>query len=277
MKEVTNLDILSIEDRELRWLIKYEQIISWGKSGDLRKAAQAYYDRIEQAEQVKALAQLRIDQINVIENAAIRFDGKALRNALILSVAAQHRADAAGRQAIQEACDEVMALEEIVPADDFDDILSQVAAALGIELPSDADKADICQRGHKSMIDLKRELGPSLWDQRVAAQKHDRFERNLKTDRYAKLIQDFSSSVMSHHRAVTTSADENKWVYTFDRMIDSRNRLYEAITTLRDYATDLVTKTAEWVEPERGHVSQVQEVDALQSAVNPAAPFHQWA
>ncbi|KQQ61141.1 hypothetical protein ASF69_01585 [Rhizobium sp. Leaf311] len=82
---------------------------------------------------------------------------------------------------------------------------------------------------------------------------------------------------MSHHRAVTTSADENKWVYTFDRMIDSRNRLYEAITTLRDYATDLVTKTAEWVEPERGHVSQVQEVDALQSAVNPAAPFHQWA
>lgn len=70
-------------------------------------------------------------------------------------IAARHRADPAERQAIKEACDEIMALEDIVPADDLDDILATVSAALGIELPSDADKADICQHGHKSMIETR--------------------------------------------------------------------------------------------------------------------------
>lgn len=55
-----------------------------------------------------------------------------------------------------------MALEEIVPAADIDDILSQVSTALG--MPNEADRADICKRGHKTMNDLKRELGPSLVD-----------------------------------------------------------------------------------------------------------------
>lgn len=240
MKEVTIQDIRKIEDAELRWLTRYEHLISWGKSGTLRLAAQAYYDQIAQAEQKKALAQLRIAQIDILETAVSRFDGRAIRTAQMAAIAAKHRADAAERHAIQAACDEIMALEEIVPADDIDDILSTVSAALGIELPGHDAKADICQRGAKSMADVKRELGPSIWDQRIAAQKHDRFEKSLKTDRYAKLIQDFSKSVMSHHHAVTASADENKWVYTFDMMIDARNRLFEAITTLKDYATDLV-------------------------------------
>ncbi|WP_027488928.1 hypothetical protein [Allorhizobium undicola] len=162
MKEVTIQDFRRIEDAELRWLTRYEHLINWGKSGTLRVAAQAYYDQIEQAEQKKALAQLRIAQIDILQTAVSRFDGRAIRNAQMAAVAAKHRADVAERQAIQAACDEIMALEEIVPADEIDDILSTVSAALGIELPTDADRPDICQRGHKSIQDLKRELGPSL-------------------------------------------------------------------------------------------------------------------
>ncbi|TZG36635.1 hypothetical protein [Agrobacterium sp. B1(2019)] len=169
MKEVTTEDIRKIEGAELRWLTRYEHLISWGKSGTLRKAAQAFYNQIAAAEQAKAVAVFRIAQINVIEKAVARFDVKSIRNAQMAAVAAKHRANAAERQAIQAACDEIMALEEIVPADDIDDILSTVSAALGIELPGHDAKADICQRGAKSMDDLKRELGPSLWDRQMGS------------------------------------------------------------------------------------------------------------
>ncbi|MBY3026503.1 hypothetical protein [Rhizobium leguminosarum] len=162
MKEMLNQNILAIEDRELRSLVKYEQIMAWYRSGGVQKSIAAYRAQIAAADQAKAVAELRVAQINVIEQAVARFDARSVRNAQMAQVAAQHRADAAERQRIHEAVDEVLALEEIVPADDIDDILSQVSAALGIELPSDADRADICQRGHKSMNDLKRELGPSL-------------------------------------------------------------------------------------------------------------------
>ncbi len=162
MKEVTIQDIRKIVDPELRSLTRYEYLIAWGKCGSLRKAAQAFYDQIEQANRAKAEAELRIAQINVIEQAVTRFDAQALRNAQMAQVAARHRADAAERLAIQEACDQIMALEEIIPADDTDDILSSVSAALGIELPAQVAKADICQRGLKSIQDLKRELGPSM-------------------------------------------------------------------------------------------------------------------
>ncbi|MCZ7890453.1 hypothetical protein O9X99_02065 [Agrobacterium salinitolerans] len=260
MKEVTIQDIRKIEDAELRWLTRYEYLINWGKSGTLRKAAQAFYDQIAAAEQTKAVAELRVAQINVIEKAVARFDVKSIRNAQMAEVAAKHRADAAERQAIREAVDEVLALEEIVPADDIDDILSLVSAALGIELPSDADRADICQRSHKSMTDLKRELGPSLWDQRMADHEKDRFPELAKSDRLAKLILAYSTSI-SHHHLMKDCADEPLWISSFDHMIACRDRLYQAVATLRDHADD--TKKVEWVEPQRGHVSPVQEVATL--------------
>ncbi len=269
MKEVTIQDFRKIEDAELRWLTRYEHLISWGKSGTLRIAAQAYYDQIEQAEQKKALAQLRIAQIDILETAVSRFDGRAIRNSQMAAVAAKHRAEIAERQAIQAACDEIMALEEIVPADDIDDILSTVSAALGIELPTDADRADICQRGHKSIQDLKRELGPSLWDQRMAEHENDRFHELAKSDRFAKLIVAFSTSI-SHHHLLKECADEPLWISSFNHMIACRDRLFEAITTLQDYAIDLVTTSVEWVEPERGFISPIQEVE---QQVNRPASF----
>ena len=245
MKEVTIQDIRKIEDAELRWLTRYEHLISWGKSGTLRIAAQAYYDQIAQAEQKKALAQLRIAQIDILETAVSRFDGRAIRTAQMAAIAAKHRADAAERHAIQAACDEIMALEEIVPADDIDDILSTVSAALGIELPGHDAKADICQRGAKSMADVKRELGPPVWAARMVAHDNDRFHELRKQDRFAKLIADYSMSVTSFQHTKANTDDETMWVTFFDDMLAKRDRLYEAVTTLRDYATDLVAPKEE--------------------------------
>ena len=146
MKEVKIEGIRKIEHDEVRSLVCYEQLIAKGKSGGIKRA----------------VGEIRTARINVLETAASRFDGRALRNARINAVAAKHRAGAAERQAIQDAVDEVLALGEIVPADDIDDILSTVSAELGIELPGQDAKADICQRGPKSIQDLKRELGPSI-------------------------------------------------------------------------------------------------------------------
>lgn len=298
-------DIRSIEDRELRWLVKYEQIIAWSKAGGFKKAAAAYHAQIAEAERQKAVAELRVAQINVITTTVAAYDGKAVRNAQIAQVAAQHRADAAERQAIQEAVDEVLAL---------DDILSEISKALGIELPTEADKSDICQRGPKSIDDLKRQLGPSLvdharqdqadtaetliaeigrtakeygwsfggsnenwaaartsyevaegaltdfvvslidrdiavteperghslWDQRMAAHNEDGFTGLAKTDRFAKLISDHSICVRDFHHLRANTDNEGIWVEFFDRMIASRNTLYEAISTLRDQLGDVL-------------------------------------
>lgn len=162
MMEVLNSDIRKIEDRELRWLVKYETLVAWGKSGSLHKAAAAYRAQIAQAEKAKAVAELRVAQIEVIQTNVVQWDARRARNAIAAENAARQQASAVERQAIQEAVDEVLALEEIVPEKDIDDILSQLSAALDIELPSGSARQDICQRGPKSMEDLKRKLGPSL-------------------------------------------------------------------------------------------------------------------
>lgn len=244
MMEVKNFDIRAIEDRELRELVRYEKLIAWGRSGALRKAADAYYAQIAQAEKDKAVAKLRVAQIQVIEKTTTRWDARAARNALAAENAAKQQASAIERQATQEAVDEVLALEEIVPEKDIDDILSQLSAALDIELPTSGDRVDICQRGPKTMDQLKKELGPSLWTKRMVAhgKSKDRFEQKVHTDRYAKLIRDYSTSILSHHHIKEHSADEQTWVSSFDSMIACRDHLYEAITTLRDYAAHLVEK-----------------------------------
>ncbi|KAB1086177.1 hypothetical protein F4V91_06850 [Neorhizobium galegae] len=240
MKEVIQ-EIHKVEDRELRWLVRYEQLIAWHRSGGVQQAVAEYHAQIAKAEHLKAIAELRVAQIAIIETTISRFDGKAVRNAQIVQVAAQHRADAAERQAIQEACDEIIALEEIVPADDIDDILSQFSSALGIELPTDSDRTDICQLGYKSMADLKRELGPSLWSQCMVSHEKDQFQELAKTDRFAKLIQAYSTSV-AHYHLMKECADEPLWISSFDHMIACRNRLYDAVATLRDHAVDLEAK-----------------------------------
>lgn len=200
MKEMLNSDI-RIEDRELRSLIKYEQIVAWHKSGGFKRASAAYHAEIAEAERQKAIAELWVSQINVIEQVAAKFESRAIRNAQISAVAAKHRADAAERLAIQEACDEVMALEEIVRADDIDDILSEVSKALGIELPTDADRPDNCQRGHKSIEDRKRELGPSLANpvRQMQAAEADvvKAEELIADVRRASLLQGLEAAPMS--------------------------------------------------------------------------------
>ncbi|OAE46825.1 hypothetical protein A7J57_12115 [Agrobacterium tumefaciens] len=260
MKEICIQDIRSIGDPEMRSLVRYEHLISWGKSGGIKRAVAAFRSQIAGAERAKAVAKLRVAQINVIEQAVACFAARAIRNSQMAEVGAKHRAGAAERHAIQAAVDEVLALEEIVPADDIDYILSTVSAALGIELPGQDARADICQRGAKSMEDVKRELGPSLWDQRVAAHENDRFHALAKSDRFAKLILAFSASI-SHHHLMKECADEPLWISSFDHMIGCRDRLFEAITTLKNYATDVTTTAVEWVEPRPGFVSPVQEVE----------------
>ncbi len=237
MKEVIQ-EIHKIEDREMRALVRYEKVVAWHKSGGFQRASAAYHAQIAEAARVKAVAELRINQIEILQTAVSRFDAKGVRNAQIAEVAARYRASAAERQAIQEAIDKVLALEEVVPADDIDDILSQVSNALGIELPTDADRADICQRGHKSMEDFKRELGPSVWDQRMAKHENDRFHELRKKDRFAKLIAVYSTSVTSFAHIKADTSDENMWVEFFDDMLAKRDRLYGAITTLRDQTTE---------------------------------------
>ncbi|XNO40748.1 hypothetical protein ACL2DZ_00280 (plasmid) [Sinorhizobium meliloti] len=162
MKEASFQEIRKIEDRELRSLARYEYLMVWGKSGALSKAAEAYHAQIAEAARVQAVAELRVAQINVIEKTVAKFDAPGSPLRPDRRGRSKTMCHAAERQAIQEAVDEVMALEEIIPADDIDDILSEVSKALGIELPTDADRADICQRGFKSMDDLKRR-----WDVRV--------------------------------------------------------------------------------------------------------------
>ncbi|WP_312356754.1 hypothetical protein [Agrobacterium sp.] len=162
MKEITQRDIRSIEDREMRELARYEMLIAWGRSGALRKAADAFYAHVAEAKRLKAVAERRAAQIEVIQSTVAQWDARAVRNAIAVENAAKRQASAVERQAIQEAVNEVLALEEIVPEKDIDDILQQVSAALGIELPSASARQDICQRGPKSMEDLKRNLGPSL-------------------------------------------------------------------------------------------------------------------
>jgi len=133
MKEISIQDIRSIEDGEMRSLVRYEHLIAWGKSGGVKRAVAAFRSQIASAEQAKAVAKLRVAQINVIEKAVACFAARAVRDSQMAEVAAKHRADAAERHAIQAAVDEVLALEEIVAADDIDDILSTVSAVLTID------------------------------------------------------------------------------------------------------------------------------------------------
>ncbi|MBY5820009.1 hypothetical protein HFN60_30935 [Rhizobium leguminosarum] len=222
MKKIKIEDICQIEDGELRSLTRYEYLMARGQRGGFQRTGAEFRAQVSAADPAKSVVELRIAQINVIEQTVAGLEGKALRSE-IARVAAKHQRDAAELQAIQAACDKITALEKIVPADESDD------------------------------------LGPSLWDRRMAAHKEDRFYSLAKSDRFAKLILAYSTSI-AHHLLMKECAHEPLWVSSFDHMIACRDRLHQAVATIRDYAAD--TKTAEWIEPERGHVSPVQEVAA---------------
>lgn len=156
MKE--EIRLTDIEDRELRNLVRWERLMASYNAGGLVKSAEAQQSRV-------AAAEKRLVQIQVLEAVAARATYKELRNAQMAQIAADYRAAAAECQAVREAVDEVLALEEIVPAEDIDDILAEISDALGIELPDEATaKVDICHRGFNTIEGLKRELGPSLYD-----------------------------------------------------------------------------------------------------------------
>ncbi|MDX0503601.1 hypothetical protein GOC80_13285 [Sinorhizobium medicae] len=239
MKEALNSEIPNIEDRQMRWPVRDEQLAASSKSGDLRRASRVYQLQIAEAAKVKAVAELRVAQIAVVETMVNCFDAKGGRYAQFANVAAQDHADAAERRLVQEACDEIVALEETAPETAIDDILAQVSQTLGIALPTDTDRTDISQRSHKSMADLKAELGPSMLNEHMVAQEKDRFQERVKTDRFAKLIADYSTSLLNYHRIGYRPNDETARVSAFDDMISKRDRLYEAVVTLRDYASNL--------------------------------------
>jgi len=180
MKEMLNQDIRSIEDRELRWLVRYEKIIAWHNAGGFAKAAAAYHAQIAEADRVKSEAELRVAQITILQHTVAGFDVKALRNAQMEKIAAQRKAEAAAereRRQIKAAIDELIAIDDFVTDDDIDDILA-ISSALGIELPAETDRADICQRGAKTITDLKRELGVSM--SKHVEQEDDDRDTNLR-------------------------------------------------------------------------------------------------
>ena len=180
MKEMLNQDIRSIEDREMRWLVRYEKIIAWHNAGGFAKAAAAYHAQIADADRVKSEAELRVAQITILQHTVAGFDVKALRNAQMEKIAAQRKAEVAAereRRQIQAAIDELIAIDDFVTDDDIDDILA-ISSALGIELPAETDRADICQRGFKSIESLKRELGVSI--AKHVEQEDDDRDTNLR-------------------------------------------------------------------------------------------------
>lgn len=270
MMEVKNFDIRAIEDRELRWLVKYETLVAWGKSGSLRKAADAFYAQITQAEKAKAVAELRVAQIEVIEAATARWDARATRNAIAVENAAKQQASAVERQAIQEAVDEVLALEQIVPEKDIDDILSQLSAALDIELPSASARQEICQRGPKSMEDLKRELGPSL-----ATYIANPVESNQNAvDEYKvaqELIDDVRRSAMLQGMMID-EATSQKFEEAGATRQAAEDKLSKFVKGLID-RLNFPLGREEWVEPELGgHVPVEQEVEATIAALHTVPP-----
>jgi hypothetical protein len=269
MKEVSNQEIRAIEDRELRELVRYEKLIAWGRSGALRKAAEAYYAQIAQAEKAKAVAKLRVAQIEVIETTTAKWDARAVRNAIAVENAARQQAATVERQAIQEAVDEVLALEKIVPEKDIEDILSQLSAALDIELPTSADRADICQRGPKTMEDLKRELGPSL-----ATFFTNPVESTQKAADEYKVAQELIDDVRRTAMLQGMMIDEA----TSQKFEDAGATRQTAEDKLTAFIKELIDRVnfplgkVEWVEPKRGEVMPIQEVHATIAALHDEPP-----
>lgn len=275
MKEITHQEIRLIADREMRELARYEMLIAWGRSGALRKAADAFYAEVAEAKRQQAIAELRVAQIEVIQTTAAQWDARAVRNALANENAEKQQAAALGRQAIQEAVDEVLALEEIVPEKDIVDILSQLSAALDIELPTSADRPDICQRKPKTMEDLKCELGPSLatfianpaesTQKAVDAYKTaDELIADVRRTALTQGMTDISSEEF-HTAGIVRQAAEDKLTAFVKSLIDRVN-----------FPLDQV----EWVKPKRGEITPIQEVEATTGALyaptRPPVYMHQW-
>lgn len=269
MMEINIQDIRKIEDRELRWLIKYESIVAWHKSGGIERAAAAYHAQIAAAEKAKTVAELRVAQIQVIEKTTAQWDARAVRNALAAENAAKQQKTVLERQAFQEAVNEVLALEEIVPASDIEDILSQLSAALDIELPTSADRADICQRGPKTMEDLKRELGPSL-----ATFFTNPVESTQKAADEYKVAQELIDDVRRTAMLQGMMIDEA----TSQKFEDAGATRQTAEDKLTAFIKELIDRVnfplgkVEWVEPKRGEVMPIQEVHATIAALHDEPP-----
>lgn len=265
MQEVLNSDIRKIEDHELRWLMKYESLIAWHRSGGIQRAASAYRAQIAAAKKVKAVAELRVAQIEVIEKTTAQWDARAVRNALAAENAAKQQASAVERQAIQEAVDEVLALDEIVPEKDIDDILLQVSAALGIVLPSASAKPDICQRGPKSMEEFKRELGPSLAtfisnpvkSTQNAADEYKVAEELIDDARRTALMQGMLVSEATSQKFEDAGATRQT----------AEDKLTEFVKQLIDRVNFPLGKV-EWVEPKRGDITPIKDVEATIAALH---------
>ncbi|RVL87653.1 hypothetical protein CN140_01600 [Sinorhizobium meliloti] len=245
-----------VVDHEIRALIIMERIVKWGRDGGVERSKEIQRARIADARGVIRRAQSKLLQIEVMQVSARKLSFAEQRDQHMAKIADQHRAAAAEKKAIQAAVDEFLALESIIPADDIEDILSEVSAALGVDLPNEADKADICQRTHKSMEDLKRFLGPSL-----AAP-------------YIHPVQAVQAAVDEHQQAEELIADVRRTALLQGMVDDTSSDDYIAAGALRQAAEDKLTifvrdlinrahivgYSPEWVEPPRGYVDPIQEV-----------------
>ncbi|MBY5684849.1 hypothetical protein HFO32_22255 [Rhizobium leguminosarum] len=212
-----------VVDHEIRALIIMERIIKWGRDGGVERSKEIQRARIADARGVIRRAQSKLLQIEVMQVSARKLSFAEQRDQHMAKIADQHRAAAAEKKAIQAAVDEFLALESIIPADDIEDILSEVSAALGVDLPNEADKADICRRTHKSMEDLKRFLGPSL-----AAP-------------YIHPVQAVQAAVDEHQQAEELIADVRRTALLQGMVDDTSSDDYIAAGALRQAAEDKLT------------------------------------
>lgn len=157
-----------------------------------------------------------------------------------------------------------------MPEKDIDDILSQLSAALDIELPSASARQEICQRGPKSMEDLKRELGPSL-----ATYIANPVESNQNAvDEYKvaqELIDDVRRSAMLQGMMID-EATSQKFEEAGATRQAAEDKLSKFVKGLID-RLNFPLGREEWVEPELGgHVPVEQEVEATIAALHTVPP-----
>ncbi|WP_322886514.1 hypothetical protein U8C31_18270 [Sinorhizobium medicae] len=240
------------QDHEMRMLITMERLAKWHRDGGIQRSIAKYRTQIAEAE-------VKLAQIEVLKVASERLSTKEsfveLCNRQMCQIAEQHRAEAAERPAIQEAMDEFLVLEQMVPADDIDDILSDVSAALRIELPdAELSRPDICQREYTSIEDLKRFLGPSL------------------ATGIINPVQAVQEVLTEHQQAEELIADVRRTAILQGMVDDSTSDEYFAAGAVRQAAEDKLSvfvgdlinrshfprHSPDWVEPKRELITPTQ-------------------
>lgn len=134
-------------DKELSDLIMSERISKMYATGAITKAISVYRKQAADAEIARQTAERKATRLETIETTVKRYTSKAfeayirdVRTAHVRGLAETFKSKQAEREAVIAAIDEVLAIDEA------DDVLQDVSEALGIALPADDAKAEICRR-----------------------------------------------------------------------------------------------------------------------------------